>query len=403
MAHLVVAKNRLPYPPVTGTDVVTYNLLRALASRHDVTLVSLITSDEQRQYAPAFEGRGVRLVPVKMPNKANLASRAAYKLLYGAAAGLTASPLALWYYNPPNFRRAVREACAGADLLQCEYWYLYPTARAVHGIKKVLLKHDAEFNANRRFLATIADPLRKSALGLRYLRRRHYEKTACRYFDEVLCLSGVDAGLVARWTRRAPRVVFPVVDLPPAAATCRGAESGEMLYFGGVRRAANRQGLERFLREIYPCVKAAVPRATLTIRSEPPPRALRRLAAADPSITLLPTAPDITGDLVRAAVAVVPLWVGSGIKIKILTALAHGLPVVTTPVGAEGIPAEEGAELLVGETADELVAALTRLLTDGEAWRRLSEGGRRFAARELDPAVRNGPIAELYAELASSP
>jgi len=400
MARLVIAKNRLPYPPVTGTDVVTFNFLRALASRHDVALVCLITSDEQRRHAPAFERIGVRLVPVMMPNKVSVAARVAYKLFYNAAAWLSGTPLELWYYNPPVFRRAVREACAEAELLQCEYWYLYPTARAVRGVKKVLLKHDAEFNANRRLVAVTANPLHKFALWMRYLQRRGYEKAACRYFDDVLCLSAADAELVAPHTRREPRVVFPIVDLPPAAETCRGEANAEMLYFGGVTRAANRQGLERFLREIYPAVKAAVPHAKLTIRSEPPPRALARLAANEPSITFKPTAADISDDLARATAAVVPLWVGSGIKIKILTALAHGLPVVTTPVGAEGIPAEDGAEIFVAETPEAFAAALTQLLTDAETWRRLAEGGRRFAERELDAAVRDAQVAELYDELA---
>jgi glycosyltransferase involved in cell wall biosynthesis len=400
MARLVIAKNRLPYPPVTGTDVVTFNFLRALASRHDVTLVCLITAEEQRRHAAAFERIGVRLVPVMMPNKVNVAARVGYKLLYGAAAWLSGSPLELWYYNPPGFRRAVREACADAELLQCEYWYLYPTARAARGVKKVLLQHDAEFNANRRLAAVTANPFRKFASWMRYLQRRGYEKAACRYFDHVLCLSAVDAELIAPYARREPRVAFPIVDLPPAEETCRGAANAELLYFGGVTRAANRQGLTRFLREIYPGVKAAVPHARLTIRSEPPPRPLARLAANDPSVTFRPTATDISDDLARATAAVVPLWVGSGIKIKILTSLAYGLPVVTTPVGAEGIPAEDGAEIVVAETAEAFAAALTRLLTDGEAWRRLAEGGRRFAERELDPAVRNGQIAELYAELA---
>jgi glycosyltransferase involved in cell wall biosynthesis len=400
MARLVVAKNRLPYPPVTGTDVVTFNFLRALASGHDVTLVCLVTSDEQRRHAPAFERIGVRLVPVMMPNKVSVAARVGFKLLYGAAAWLSGIPLDVWYYNPPVFRRAVREACADAELLQCEYWYLYPTARAVRGVNKVLLKHDAEFNANRRLVAVTANPLRKFALWMRYLQRRGYEKAACRYFDDILCLSAVDAELVAPFTRREPRVAFPIVDLPPSDATCRGEANAEMLYFGGVTRAANRQGMERFLQEIYPAVKARVPGATLSIRSEPPPRALARLAENDPSITFRPTATDISEDLARATAAVVPLWVGSGIKVKVLTALAHGLPVVTTPVGAEGIPAEDGAEIAVAETPDAFAAALARLLTDGEAWRRLAEGGRRFAERELNAAVRNAQIAELYDELA---
>jgi glycosyltransferase involved in cell wall biosynthesis len=400
MARLVVAKHRLPYPPVTGTDVVTFNLLRALASRHDVTFVSLVVSEEQRGCVRPFEDIGVHLVPVMMPNKRSLAARAFYKIFYAAASWLSASPLELWYYNPPAFRRAVQEAAAGADLLQCEYWFLYPTAGAVRGVRKALLKHDAEFNANRRLLATIRNPVKKLSLFVKFLRRRGYELAACRKFDHVLCLSPADAELVAPYTRKPPRVVFPVLELPPPDRLCRGRDNAALIYFGGTARPANRQGLEVFLREIYPRVKNAVPRTTLTIRGEAPPGGLRRLMRKDSSITFKPTAPDLSGELSRATAAVVPLWVGSGIKIKILTALSYGLPVVTTPVGAEGIPAREGAEIVVAEKPEEFAGAVARVLTDGERWNELSAGGRRFAERELSPAARDAGIVELYEELA---
>jgi glycosyltransferase involved in cell wall biosynthesis len=400
MARLVVAKHRLPYPPVTGTDVVTFNLLRALASRHDVTLVSLVVSEEQRACAGPFEDIGVRLVPAMMPNKRTLAARVFYKMFYAAASWLSASPRDLWYYNPPAFRRAVKEAAAGADLLQCEYWFLYPTAHAIQGIRKVLLKHDAEFNANRRLLATVRNPLKKFPLFLKYLRRRGYELAACRKFDRVLCLSAADAELVAPYTRRPPGVVFPVVELPPPDELCSGRDNAALIYFGGTARPANRQGLEVFLREIYPQVKKAVPQVTFAVRGEAPPRGLRRLMRRDSSITFKPTAADLSGELTRATAAVVPLWVGSGIKIKILTALSYGLPVVTTPVGAEGIPARDGAEIAVAETPEDFARAVVKLLTDGERWSELSAGGRRFAERESSPAARDAGIAELYEQLA---
>ncbi len=400
MARLVVAKHRLPYPAVTGTDVVTFNLLRALASRHDVTFVSLVVSEEQGSCAALFERVGVRLVPVMMPNKKSPFARAFYKLAYAAASWLSASPRDLWYFNPPAFRRAVREAAADADLLQCEYWFLYPTAGAARGARKVLLKHDAEFNANRRLLDTIKNPFKKIPLFLRYLRRRGYEQAACRKFDDVLCLSPVDAELVAPYARRPPRVVFPVVDLPATDELCRGRESAALVYFGGTRRPANRQGLEVFLKDVYPRVKKAVPNATFTVHGELPPRVLRRLMARDSSITFEPTSPDLGAELARATAAVVPLWVGSGVKIKILTALAHGLPVVTTPVGAEGIPVREGEGMVVAESAEAFAEAAARLLTDGERWAELSAGGRRFAEREVSPAARDAEIAEIYEELA---
>jgi glycosyltransferase involved in cell wall biosynthesis len=400
MARIVIAKHRLPYPTFTGTDVVTFNFLRALAERHDVTLVSLVTAEVDAECGRAFEEIGVRLVPVLMPNKKSTAARALYKLFYGVAAWLSGSPMDLWYYNPPVFRRAVKRECANADLLQCEYWYLYPTARAVRGPVKVLLKHDAEFELNRRILRITRNPISRLRRAWRFLHRRAYERAANRHFDHVLCLSPVDAELIAPYTTRPPRVLFPIVDVPPSTPPAPSALTSRLVYFGGTRRDVNRHGLEFFLRDVYPAIRRSVPAVRFTIRGETPPRSLRRLAGD--AVSFEAQTRDLGDELSSAAASVAPLWAGSGVKIKILTSLAHGLPVVTTPIGAEGIPAGDGEGLLVADTAQAFAAAATRLLTEPDYRRARAEGARRFAARELDPAVRNGRVAELYAELASS-
>lgn len=401
MARIVVVKNRLPYPPTTGTDVVTFNFLRALAARHDVTLVSLIVAEDQRRHAADFAAVGVRLVPVLMPNKKSPFHRAAYKLVYAALAWLSASPRDLWYYNPPAFRRAARDAARGADLVQFEYWFLYPTASAVRGVKKVLLQHDAEFNANRRLVAVAANPILKLARWWTYIRRRAFETAACGRFDEVLCLSAADAELLKPYAKKPPRVVFPVVDLPPPEKTCRGFVNATLIYFGGTRRPANHHGLKIFLEKIYPLIRRNVPGVRLVIMGERPRAGLRRRAAADPSVTIKGPAARVGDELAQAAVAVVPLWVGSGIKIKILTAFAYGLPVVTTPVGAEGIAARDGGEFLVAENYEGFAAAVGSLLTDRGRWEAVGAAARRFAERELSPAARDAAVADLYAELAA--
>lgn len=402
MAKIVVAKNRLPYPPLSGTDVVTFNFLRALGRRHAVTFVSLIVHPRQRSYAEVFERLGVRLVAVMMPNKKSLFHRAFYKIFYTAAAWLSGSPRDLWYYNPPAFRRAVKEAGRAADLVQFEYWYLYPTAAGVRGPKKVLLQHDAEFRINARVVGETRNPVLKFLRWLMYVQRRGFERAACRRFDEVLCLSAADAGALAPYCARPPRVVFPIVDLPAADKVCRGFAAATLVYFGGTRRLVNRQGLERFVRDIYPAVRREVPRAHLRVVGEAPAPKLRRLCAEAGGVEFTPPQEDLSDVLTNAAVAVVPLWAGAGIKIKILTACAYGVPVVTTPVGAEGIPARAGEEIIVAADEREFAAAVVALLRDANLWRKVSAGARAFAERETAPGRRDEEIAALYDLLAKS-
>jgi len=402
MAKIVVVKNRLPYPPLSGTDVVTFHLLRALATRHDVTLVSLIIDERQRRHAGEFAACGVRLVPVMMPNKKSIAHRVAYKIAYWLAAALSGSPRDLWYYNPPALRRAVRDAARGAALVQFEYWFLYPTAAALRGVKKILLQHDAEFQINRRLVALSRSPLRKLGRWLRAVRRKGLEAAACRRFDEVLCLSPADAALLAPYTRRPPVVVFPIVPLPPREEVGRGFASGTLIYFGGTTRDVNRHGLEKFLREIFPAIARAVPDVKFKIIGEKPRGYVARRLRREPAVSWERPRADLAAAVAAAAVAVVPLWAGAGVKIKILTACSYGLPVVTTPVGAEGIPARPGEELLVAATAEEFAAAVITLLRDERRWRALSAGARAFAERETAPGRRNAEVAALYERLAAS-
>jgi len=402
MVRIVVAKNRLPWPSHTGTDVVTFNLLRALAGRHDVTFVPLVTAPVSAEACAAFERAGVRLVPVMMPNKGSWPRRIFFKVFYTAASWFTGTPRDLWYYNPPAFKRAVATAAAGADLLQCEYWYLYPTADAVSGIRKVLLAHDAEFNANRRQVAVAGLSWRRLWAGLMYLRRGDFERYACGRFDRVVCLSAADAALLAPSCRRPPAVCFPLVEVPPATAVSGRGDGRTLVYFGGTSRPANHHGLERFLREIYPLIRRRVGDVRFVIRGERPRPSVRRIIDGDASIAWTRTGDDLGAELAAAAVAIVPVWVGAGIKIKVLTALSYGIPVVTTAVGAEGISAGEEDGVEVADTVEGFAAAVTALLRDENLWRRRAAGARRFAENELAFEKRAPAAAALYDELAAS-
>jgi glycosyltransferase involved in cell wall biosynthesis len=102
--------------------------------------------------------------------------------------------------------------------------------------------------------------------------------------------------------------------------------------------------------------------------------------------------PDLTVELREAALAVVPIRFGGGTRIKILEAFAHGLPVVTTTVGAEGLEVEDGRHLLVADDADALASACLRLLDDRDLRSRLAAAGRalwqeRYRSSAVGPAI----------------
>ncbi len=119
-----------------------------------------------------------------------------------------------------------------------------------------------------------------------------------------------------------------------------------------------------------------------------------------PSVTLTGWVADMAAELAGADVVVVPLRYGSGTRLKIIEAFAHGIPVVSTALGAEGLGAQDGVHLLVGETADELAAACGRLLTEPELRRSVSEQARRLFLERFESGVIEAEIDALAHRLA---
>jgi glycosyltransferase involved in cell wall biosynthesis len=119
-----------------------------------------------------------------------------------------------------------------------------------------------------------------------------------------------------------------------------------------------------------------------------------------PSVTLTGRVADITAELAGADVVVVPVRYGSGTRLKIIEAFAHRIPVVSTALGAEGLGAEDGVHLLVGETADQLAAACCRLLTDPELRRSIGDHAHRLFLERFESGVIEAEIGVLARRLA---
>jgi glycosyltransferase involved in cell wall biosynthesis len=151
----------------------------------------------------------------------------------------------------------------------------------------------------------------------------------------------------------------------PSTAGHRGADGGlRIVYPGYLEWPTNEDAAVQLAAHVAPRIRRSVPGLTVHLIGSASPRvqALGRL----PGITVVGEVPDITSYLAAGDVLVAPIRVGSGTRIKILEAFAHRLPVVTTPVGAEGLDIVDGVHALVAEPVDALADACMRLLGDPE-------------------------------------
>lgn len=203
-------------------------------------------------------------------------------------------------------------------------------------------------------------------------RSRRHEQAMAREADVVLVCSPADAARLPGSVVVPNGVTLDALPSPVPAAH-------RIVFTGHLGYEPNVDAVGWLLGEVLPRVRAEVPDAEVTIVGRSPAREVRRLVAATDGVDLAVDVPDIRPHLDAARVAVVPVRVGSGTRLKGLDAMAAGRPVVGTTIGLEGLGIEDGHHALVADNPAALAAAVGRVLHDDDLACSLAHGGRRLA------------------------
>jgi glycosyltransferase involved in cell wall biosynthesis len=171
------------------------------------------------------------------------------------------------------------------------------------------------------------------------------------------------------------------------------AQRDGVLFVGGFEHPPNTDAAIALVREVMPIVWRELNDVTVTIVGSDPPSVVAELAG--PHVRVLGWVPELDSVIDRCRALVAPLTYGAGLKGKITQALASGLPVVTTPIGAEGIEAVDGEQMLIAGSAADLAARVIAVLSDAHLWRTLSSEGRKLAADACSPELMRARLDQL--------
>lgn len=391
----VVALTPYQFVPVQhGGGTLILHALRALATRgHDVSVVGFVDSEEWVRAAEPLREfcREVRLLI--RPQRALPEAR------------LRVAPLQTVLFEMPELRAALDQVIAAqdADVLQIEYTQLASFARPAPRHVACVTAHDVAFVSQyRRALAEAGGEKAELESFSEYLRTFHHEVTALRRCDAVFPVTAHDGRLLRRYLGRGAHVSNEPrtgVDVERLGAIPRAPEPASLLFVGFFLHPPNVDAILWFAREVLPRVHRLRPDARLTIVGAEPPEEVRRLAD-DPRVEVAGFVPELDRVYGRSTAMVAPIRMGAGVRIKILEAFAAGLPVVSTRMGAEGIDAEDGRELLVAEDAATMADKTVRLLDDRALQADLSRAARAWVGRaHAWPAIAAGMEREYRAAL----
>ena len=385
MARILHLTPQLPYPPQQGTSLRNYHLLRALAERHEVTLLSFAEGDRPVDVARLSELARV-LPPVPVPPRTT-GQRLRQLLTTGA-------PDMALRLRSEAFAAALREALSETpfDAVQIEgielAWTI-DTIRVVDNPPRIVLDcHNAETELQRRTLrGDRARPARWPAAvysAIQVSRLARFEREALTAADAVIAVSEGDRRqLAALLEGERPIAVIPnVIEVDayrwegPAPVDCRF----DLVFTGKMDYRPNVDGVLWFAETIWPLVRRQRPATTWAIVGQRPHPRLDALRG-QPGITLTGRVEHVQPYLAGAGVYVLPLRIGSGTRLKLIESLAAGCAVVATTIGAEGFDLHSGREAVLADTPEAFAAAVLALLDDPARRAAMGARAQAFAAQ----------------------
>ena len=358
MARILAVTSRLPFPPREGHQLRAWHVLRALASKHEVTLLSFQRNDDLPAEAAPLHAAMARVETFRIP-----CERSRSALARAALRGtLTPTPFLVAKYDSPALRERLTALARDADLVHFDMLPLIAHADCVpDGVPITLNAHNVE----HRLLAT-RSRIETRAWARWFLagqvgKLEAFERQACERADAVLACSDVDAlGLRELVPDCNVHVVANGVDLDANRPAAHAPDEDRLVFVGQMGWFPNRDGVEWFLREVFPRILARRPSTRFELVGKAEGFDVPENVRAN--VDLAGFVDDLRPHVHDASVYVVPLRAGSGTRLKVLEAMALGKAIVTTTIGSEGIALQHGRSALFADDAEAFADAVLELL-----------------------------------------
>ena len=221
------------------------------------------------------------------------------------------------------------------------------------------------------------------------------EVAAARAADITIAISDDEKAAMLRELPQANIVVLPNIFAAPGDMPVRLADRSGLLFIGGFGHVPNGDAVRWFAGDVWPLIRAEIADCRLRIAGSNPGEEVMSLAAL-PGIEVLGYVADLLPLYAQTRVSIAPLRFGAGAKGQVGASLAHGVPVVATTIGAEGMGLQDGEHVLVADTAADFAAQVLRLLRDDALWLHLSGAGRGHVERHFSPTATLDVLGTLF-------
>jgi polysaccharide biosynthesis protein PslH len=363
--NILWLKTELLHPVDKGGKIRTYHMLRELKAEHHVTYLTLDDGSASKDARERAEEYCHELVCIPHKQREKFTAGFYVELGMNLASQL---PYAIKKYESAEMSSEVsrRMQSGNFDVLVCDFLAPAVNVEERFARKAVLFQHNVEAMIWKRHYEVQTNPAKKAYLYRQWRKMHAFEAAMCRQFHTVVTVSSEDREFMQH-----EYGAEKVYDVPTGVDTTffRPQSKNEripnsLIFTGSMDWLPNEDAIRYFTEQILPLIKRQLPDATLTVVGRNPYPALIELSKRDASITVTGRVDDVRPYIDRAAAYIVPLRIGGGTRLKIYEAMAMEKAIVSTTVGAEGLPVRNGVELLLEDDPESFAKAVVQVLSD---------------------------------------
>ncbi len=364
-------------PLDTGGKIRSFNLLKELARRHELTLFTFYgahANDAHPQLKEHFAE--VVCLPMRLPAARGFAEALGY-----AVNLLSLRPYSMAKYGRTKIARALRRLLQkrSFDIIICDFLLTGAVIPWDLPCPKILFTHNVEAQIWERHYQLARNPIWKAVSWREYRTMDRIERHFLQRADHVLTVSENDRNFFARFVDPARITVIPTgVDADFFRPAAEAEQPNSLVFTGSMDWMPNEDAILYFVREILHRIRREIPEVQLSIVGRRPSPRLQALAQQEAGVRVTGTVEDIRPFVWKSAVYIVPLRIGGGTRIKIFEAMAMGKAVVSTSVGAEGLPVQHDANIVLADGPEDFARRTIELLRQNGERQKLGRAARRL-------------------------
>ena len=384
----------LPYPLLSGGQIRSFNLLKNLASKHQITLVALIKHDNEKQFIPYIQQYCHKVIVAKRPEKP-WTFRNIIKTIFGLYPFLVVR----------NFSSEAKTAVIEElktnkfDLIHAETFYVMPHIPKTN-VPILLVEQTIEYLVYQHFVDTLKIFFLRWLFAIDVYKIRYWEEYYWKQAKRIVAMSEPDKLMMKK------RLKSLDVSIVPNGVDCDfftfrkniPKDNSTILFVGNFKWLQNREAVLELVNKIWPKISTKVKTAKLWIVGKFPTREI--LALNSVRIKISADVEDIRDAYYKSDVLLAPIYGPGGTRYKILEAMASGIPVVTTPQGIEGLGVIDGKQAIIRKNLDDLAQATIEVLKNKNLYATLSENANIVVRNTYNWEVIARSLDKIYEDVA---